>query len=117
MLLHILYNAPMKKFIFISLLFLTLVACSPGNSSLEDAIIGTWENPSGFQVQFYSGGAGFFPGVPEHITDSDFAYTIVDQNHLVIDFQGEKFTIEIYIEGDTLTWKDSLGEVIYQQVK
>ena len=106
----------MKKKLFL-LLLLTLAACSPGISSLEDTILGTWENPDGFQIQFSPEGTGFIQGVPGQIPDSSFTYSVVDQNHISIDFEGEKFTIEIKMNSDAFTWIDPLGEVIYLRVE
>jgi hypothetical protein len=51
------------------------------------------------------------------IPDSTFVYTVIDGSHITINLGGQKFTIEILIDGDNLTWKDSLGEVKYTRVK
>jgi hypothetical protein len=107
----------MKKYILLLLVALFLFGCSASKPSLEKAIIGTWVDASGYEIQFFSGGKGFIPGVPDKIPDSDFIYSIVDENHITLDIQETKQTLEIRIEGDTLTWKDDLGEVIYKRTK
>jgi hypothetical protein len=84
---------------------------------LKEKILGTWENTSGFTIQFNSGGTGFIPGVAGEIPDSSFTYTVVDESHIQMNFQGQAFNIEITINDDQLTWKDNLGEVTYTRVK
>jgi hypothetical protein len=106
----------MRKILIALLLFLLLTGCAP-KKTLDQAIIGTWADSNGYKIQFSSGGKGFIPGVAGKIPDSDFAYAIKDEQHINVEMQGIKVTIEIQIKDDTLTWKDSLGEVIYNRVK
>ena len=108
----------MKHFLLSLLILLILVtACATSQKPLSEAIIGTWENPNGFSIQFMTGGNGFIPGVPGKIPDSAFTYSIVDESHVKIDLEGQNQTIEVTIAGDQLTWKDKLGEVIYKRIK
>ena len=103
--------------IFLTIVLLLLNACTPGKKNLEDEIQGTWVNDSGYSIQFQPGGMGFIPGVEGKIPDSTFVYSIIDDSHITIDLQGQTQTIGIVIEGDQLTWKDSLGDVAYTRVK
>ena len=107
----------MRKVLIALLLFLLFTGCTPKKSSLDQSIIGTWADSSGYKIQFLSAGKGFIPGVPGKIPNSDFVYSIVDEQHINVEMQGIKVAIEIQIKDDTLTWKDSLGEVIYNRVK
>jgi len=108
----------MKRFSFtIMIALFLLTSCSQPKNTLAEEIIGTWENTSGFTIQFNSGGTGFIPGVAGEIPDSSFSYTLVDESHIQMNFQGQLFTIEITINDDQLTWKDNLGEVSYTRVK
>ena len=103
--------------IFLAIVMLLLTACTPEKKSLGDEILGTWVNDSGYSIQFLPGGSGFIPGVEGQIPDSTFVYSIIDDSHITIDLQGQSQTIGIVIEGDQLTWKDSLGDVAYTRVK
>jgi len=105
----------MKKILIVLVLFLLLTGCASKNS-LDQAILGTWTDSSGYKIQFFVGGRGFIPGVPGKIPDSDFTYAIIDEQHITLETQGIKVTIEIHIKDDILTWKDSLGEVTYNRV-
>lgn len=107
----------MRKTLIVLLLFLVFTGCTSKKSSLDQSIIGTWVDSSGYKIQFFSGGKGFIPGVPGKIPDSDFVYSIIDEQHINVELQGIKVTIEIQINDNTLTWKDSLGEVTYNRVK
>jgi hypothetical protein len=112
-------EACMKR-ILIALLILLVgaAACAPDpKASLEKAIVGNWTSADGFAIQFSADGGGFIPGVVGAIPDSKFVYTVMDGSHVEINLQGQKFTIEVLIDGDNLTWKDSLGEVKYTRVK
>lgn len=66
-------------------------------------------------MQFNANGTGFIPGVPGAIPDSQFAYTVLDASHVSIDLNGATYQVEIYVDGDTLTWNDSLGQVVYHR--
>ncbi len=108
----------MKRFLlFLTITLFLLTSCAAAKKPLEDEILGTWANPEGYTIQFLSGGKGFIPGVEGKIADSDFTYTIADDSHIQIAFQGRNLPIEIIISGDELIWKDSLGEVKYTRVK
>lgn len=108
----------MKRIIFaLTIALFLLTSCTESNNTLADDILGTWKNSSGFTIQFNSGGTGFIPGVAGKIPDSSFIYTVTDESHIQMNLQGQVFTIEITIDGDELTWKDSLGEVPYTRVK
>jgi hypothetical protein len=106
-----------RTLIFLAIVMLLLTACSAGKKTLGDEILGTWVNDSGYSIQFQPSGIGFIPGVKGKIPDSNFVYTIIDDSHIMIDLQGQKQTIGIVIEGDQMTWKDSLGDVPYTRVK
>ncbi len=108
----------MKKLIFaFAILFLALTACAPAKKPLAQEILGNWKNTAGYTIEFRSGGSGFIPGVAGKIPDSNFTYTVVDENHIQMNLLGENQTIEIDISGDHLTWKDDLGDVAYNRVK
>lgn len=107
----------MKRFLFLLLFGLLLAACAGNSGGLKEDLLGTWQNPDGFQIKFYRDGGGFIPGVPGKIPDSAFTYTIVDETHIQVVLQGQPYTIEVKIVDDVLTWKDSIGEVEYTRVK
>lgn len=108
----------MKRILFALLIaLLLLTACSQAKKSLSDDILGNWVNKDGYSIQFQSGGSGFIPGVPGKIPDSSFVYSVTDDSHIEVNFEGKKYTVEITINGDQLTWKDDLGEVAYTRVK
>ena len=108
----------MRKFFFtLILLSLMLAACAEAPHSLATDLLGTWQDKQGFKIEFRNSGAGFIPGVAGSIPDSTFSYKIIDEQHVEMDAQGQKATIEFHIDGDQLTWKDAIGEVIYTRVK
>ena len=107
----------MRKILIALLLLLIFTGCAPKQKTLDQSIIGTWVDSSGYKIQFSSEGKGFIPGVPGKIADSDFVYSVVDEQHISMELQGIKVTVEILIKDDTLTWTDSLGEVNYTRVK
>jgi hypothetical protein len=98
----------------LALAILFLSACSP---SLESAIVGNWVNASGYTIEFKANGDGEIPGVTGQIPATSFKYVIVDQAHVSINLVDQKYTIEVHVDGDKLTWKDQLGEEIYTRVK
>ena len=108
----------MKKlaFFFTILLFL-LAACAPAKKGLSQEIVGTWKNSEGFLIQFQPGDKGFIPGVAGKIPDSNFTYSVLDETHIQVELMGQKQTIEVTIDGDNLTWNDTLGQVSYTRVK
>jgi hypothetical protein len=106
-----------KLFLALAILFFALTACTPAKKPLTQEILGAWKNTDGYTIEFRSGGSGFIPGVAGKIPDTNFTYTIVDENHIQMDLQGENQKIEIDISGDHLTWKDDLGEVAYTRIK
>ena len=107
------------RIIFFALILLTfsLVACAPASPSLERDLVGTWQDLQGFQIEFRGSGQGFIPGVEGKIPDTNFTYQIIDEQHVLMDTQGQQVTIELQIDGDKLTWKDTIGEVQYTRVK
>lgn len=108
----------MKRVILILTLALVLLAaCFPAKKTLNENILGTWQNNDGYTIEFKDGGAGFIPGVPGKIPDSSFTYLVTDDSHIQIVFQGQKQDIGILIAGDQMTWTDDLGEVAYTRVK
>jgi len=108
----------MKSFLFaFAIALLLLTSCSSPKNTLKDDILGTWKNTSGYTIEFKTGGAGFIPGVAGKIPDSSFAYTVIDESHILMDLGGQTVKIGITINGDQLTWKDDLGEVSYTRVK
>jgi hypothetical protein len=108
----------MRKIIFaLILLAISLAACAPASPSLERDLVGTWQDSQGFQIEFHGGGKGFIPGVEGKIPDTGFTYQIIDEQHVLMDTQGQQVTIEFHVNGDKLTWKDAIGEVQYIRVK
>jgi hypothetical protein len=110
---------PMRKIIVFVLMLavVSLSACAPARPSLENALQGSWQDAQGFQIEFRSGGKGFIPGVAGKIPDTNFTYQIIDEQHVLMNAEGQQVSIEFHVDGDKLTWKDSLGEVIYTRVK
>lgn len=106
-----------RTFLVLVIVLLLLASCSGQKNNLADDILGTWENDSGYTIQFKEAGIGFIPGVAGKIPDSNFIYTIMDESHIQMILQGQEFTVEITIDEDQLTWKDELGEVPYTRVK
>jgi len=94
-----------------------LSACQPAKPTLENSIVGVWQNASGYTIEFRNGGDGFIPGVPDEIPATTFKYTIVDQEHVTLDLGSEKYTIQITVDDDTLTWTDKIGVETYTRVK
>jgi len=108
----------MRRLLIASVLFLIVLAsCSNGKQSLEDEIVGKWIDSSGFTIEFYEGGTGFIEGVPGKIPDSSFSYITLNETTVQINFQGVTYDIDILIDGDQLTWKDELGEVVYTRAE
>jgi hypothetical protein len=108
----------MKRILlFFAIALFLLTSCAAPKKSLQDEILGTWKNNDGYSIEFKDGGAGFIPGVPGKIPDSNFTYTIKDETHINLDLEGQVQTIEIQISGDKLTWRDDLGDVAYTRVK
>lgn len=108
----------MKRILFaLTIALLLLTACAQAKKTLSDDILGTWVNKDGYSIEFQTGGSGFIPGVPGKIPDSTFVYSVTDESHIQVVFQGKKYTVEITINGDQLTWKDDLGEVAYTRTK
>ena len=101
----------------LTIVLILLAACSAPQKSLADELLGTWMNTDGYTIEFQPAGNGFIPGVPGKIPDSKFIYSIRDDSHIVIEFEGHESTIEILIDEDQLTWKDDLGVVSYTRVK
>jgi hypothetical protein len=99
------------------LAILIISACQPPKPSLETAILGNWVNASGYTIEFKSGGDGFIPGVAGKVPATTFKYSIVDQEHVLIDLGSEKYTIQITVDGDKLTWTDKIGVETYTRVK
>ncbi|MCX6079674.1 MAG: hypothetical protein NTW32_09105 [Chloroflexi bacterium] len=108
----------MRKIFFALIMFaIFLVACAPASPSLERNLVGTWQDSQGFQIEFRGSGKGFIPGVEGKIPDSDFTYQIIDEQHVLMSAQGQQVTIDLHVDGDKLTWKDTIGEVQYTRVK
>jgi hypothetical protein len=108
----------MKRTILSLFIFLLLfTSCASTKKSIKEEIIGIWMDKDGYSIQFRPDGSGFIPGVSGKIPDSTFYYSIMDDSHVKIDLQGQSHTIGIDIKGDQLTWKDTLGEVVYTRVK
>lgn len=103
----------MKKNFLVILFFVFLAGCATPKTSLQHAITGSWVDKDGYELQFFPDGKGFIPGVSGKIPDSEFTYTVTDEQHIEIIFQGSKNNIGISIVNDTLTWRDSLGEIVY----
>jgi hypothetical protein len=107
----------MKKYCLILIMALILVGCSAAKPSLDKAIVGKWVDKSGYEIHFFEGGKGFIPGVAEKIPDSDFQYSIKDENHITIEVQGTTQTLETRVEGDNLTLKYDQEDVVYTRIK
>lgn len=110
----------MKRIMILSIFFLMAFSgCSTpvSQAGLKEALIGKWESTDGYQVEFFADGTGFIPGVAGSIPDSTFEYTLNDDTHITLSMGGQNYAIEILIEGDELTWKDTLGEVSYTRLK
>ena len=93
-----------------------LSACQPAKPTLENTIVGNWQNSSGYTIEFQPGGQGYIPGVPGDIPPTTFTYSILDQDHVSIDLGSDKYTIQIQVEGDKLTWTDTLGVETYTRI-
>ncbi|HEX7555620.1 MAG TPA: hypothetical protein VF338_03270 [Leptolinea sp.] len=107
----------MKKYCLFLIMAFILFGCSVQKPTLEKAIIGKWVDKTGYEIHFFTGGKGFIPGVPEKIPDSNFQYSIVDENHISIEIEDTKQTLETKIEGDNLTLKYGQEDVIYKRIK
>lgn len=108
----------MRRFsLVLLLLFLLLSACQSGRSALIKNIVGNWENSSGYTIEFRQDGRGTIPGVSDQIQETIFNYAVLDESHVALDLGDQNYTIEVKIDGDQLTWIDSLGEEIYTRVK
>ena len=108
----------MRKIIFGLILFaISLAACAPASPSLERDLVGIWQDSQGFQIEFRGSGKGFIPGVEGKIPDTDFTYQLIDEQHVLMNTQGQQVAIELHVDGDKLTWKDTIGEVQYTRVK
>jgi hypothetical protein len=97
------------------LAILILSACS--SNSLQNKITGSWVNTAGYSMEFHSDGSGVFPGVTGVLPDTPFKYSIVDESHISITMNGQTFTIGVKVDGDKLTWQDSMGNEVYTRVK
>jgi hypothetical protein len=108
----------MRRFGYLFLLLVVcLSACQTAKSSLAKNIVGGWINSSGYTIEFYDDGEGRIPGVADQIPMTNFTYLVIDQEHISIDLGNQKYTIQVKIDGDELTWTDSLGEENYTRVK
>lgn len=110
----------MKQLVMLCIfIIITFSGCSAQDTraGLKEALVGKWESADGYQVEFFVDGIGFIPGVPGSIPDNTFEYTVDDETHITLLMGDQSFSIEILIEGDELTWKDSLGEVSYTRQK
>lgn len=108
----------MKRSVWVTASVLcVLAACSSPGRALEESIIGRWVNVDSYEIEFLADGEGHFPGLEESIETSDFTYQIIDDTHVVIEYLGVEYTIEIVVQGDTLIWIDKLGEVEYSRVE
>jgi hypothetical protein len=96
-------------------MMLLFSACSP--DSLQNKMIGSWVNSSGYTIEFRTNGDGFIPGVAGVLADTSFKYSIVDESHVSITMNGQQYTIEIQVDNDKLTWKDTMGAEEYTRVK
>jgi len=106
-----------RSIVVISSVLCILAACSSPGRVLEESIIGRWVNVDGYEIEFLPDGKGHFPGFEETIESSDFLYQIIDDTHVVIEYFGVEYTIEIVVQWDTLIWIDKLGEVEYSRVE
>ena len=107
----------MKKICLLLIMVFILFGCSTNKPNLGETIIGTWVDQSSYEIQFFKDGKGFIPGVPGKIPDTSFEYSTLDENHITFNLEQSKITVEIRVEGDTLTWKDEIGEVVYHRKK
>ncbi len=108
----------MRRFSYVCLLLvLFLSACQTDRSALAKNIVGNWVNSSGYTIEFYDDGEGIIPEVTDEIPVTSFNYLVIDKDHVSIDLGDQKYTIQVIIDGDELTWVDTLGEEIYTRVK
>jgi len=107
----------MKKICLLLVMVFILTGCAANKPNLGETIIGTWVDQSGYEIQFFKDGKGFIPGVAGKIPDTNFQYSVKDAGHIIFDIEQSKITVGIEIEGETLTWKDDIGEVIYHRKK
>ena len=95
----------MRRFIYGSLLLVLLLsACQSDRSALAKNIVGNWVNSAGYTIEFYDNGEGIIPGVTDEIPVTSFNYLVIDRDHVSIDLGDQKYTIQIKIDGDELTW-------------
>ncbi len=99
------------------LVIMLLSACQTDKSSLSKNIVGNWANSSGYTIEFFDDGKGVIPGVTNQIPDATFNYLVTDLDHVSIDLGNQKYTIQVKIVGDELTWTDSVGVETYTRVK
>lgn len=86
-------------------------------TGLKEELVGKWESTDGYEVEFFVDGTGFIPGVAGSIPDNTFEYSVDDETHITLSMGDQSFAIEVMIDGNELTWKDSLGEVSYTRKK
>jgi hypothetical protein len=78
----------------------------------QKAVVGRWTNAHGGTVDFYANGMGFIPGVSGVISDTSFSYTFPDNQHVAINLSGQALTVGIKIDGDKMTWSNSLNSTV-----
>lgn len=103
--------------ILVLALLLGISACTTANVPLEKAIIGKWVNHQGGEIEFFADGTGFIPGLggDDNVPDTKFTYVFPDDTHLSLLLTGQRaILIEIEIEGDRMTWRDSESNVEFE---
>ena len=78
----------------------------------QNAVVGRWTNSHGGTIDFFADGTGFVPGVTGVISDTNFAYSFPDTQHVSIEIGGQALRVGIKVDGDTMTWSNSLNSTV-----
>ncbi len=93
-------------------------ACMRPAPPLREAIVGKWSNAQGGVISFSADGTGVVPAAAD-LPAYNFTYSIPDEQHLQINVDGQDLTVGIKIDGDTMTWRNSLNNTafVYTRMK
>ncbi len=85
----------------------------------QKAVVGKWTNSHGGVINFYADGTGYIPGLTGVISDTSFTYSFPDNTHVKITIAGQALNVGIAIQGDKMTWGNSLDNTkdVYTRVK
>ncbi len=86
--------------------------------TLQTGIVGKWVNSVGGELDFYAGGSGYIPAVPD-MPAYNFGYYFQDSTHMVMTVTGKSMVVRIELAGDKLTWyaADPNVSYVYTRVK